>query len=462
MSYPTPADRPSAHPSGHGPVEALIHQTRRLRGDVYAVRRDTRGGGGTTPEERWQRALYDLALHQLEDLDAHLAQLRDGPEAGGAREHPDADAGALPAGTAAPPTGSLLSRVGSAEWNLLTSEVSWSAELYQILGRDPARPAPTLDELPSLIALEDRPKLTTMLTDCLVDGRPIDGEFRALRLDGSVRTVHLMGEPVLGPDGSALSMWAVVRDVSELRRHRRTVRETRDSAQRQFRETTPPNAVGYAVPRTLDLATRQLPSTAGVSSGWQWCDGLELPDGTALLSTGDFPDVQRTTTGYGADMLLGAVRGLALAGTGPGLLLGLLDHLPDSGARTASHSTVCCRYHHATRTLTWACGGGPAPLLFRGGTGRVLAAPEGARGGGLPGTAYAQTETTLEPGDVLLLHTGSPAAGRRTDTVARLLALAPRLSAARSAQECARATAAEFGAAARERDARILVARVTG
>ncbi|SCF68712.1 hypothetical protein GA0115258_109020, partial [Streptomyces sp. LamerLS-31b] len=58
------ADRPAAQPPGHDPVEALITQARRLKGDVDAVRRDVRCDD-MDPEERWQRALYDLALHQL-------------------------------------------------------------------------------------------------------------------------------------------------------------------------------------------------------------------------------------------------------------------------------------------------------------------------------------------------------------------------------------------------------------
>ena len=43
----------------------------------------------------------------------------------------------------------------------------------------------------------------------------------------------MMGEPVLDADGCTASMWAVLRDVSELRRSQRAVRETRDSLQRQ-------------------------------------------------------------------------------------------------------------------------------------------------------------------------------------------------------------------------------------
>ncbi|MGJ3562111.1 hypothetical protein ACR6C2_43585 [Streptomyces sp. INA 01156] len=129
-AVPLSADRSAVQPPGRGPVDALISQTRRLRGDVDAVRRDT-AADVSDPKDRWQRALYDLALHQLNDLDEHLAQLRDGP----------CPCQRCPVRAPAPPPhDSVLSRVGSAEWNLLTDEASWSGELYRILDRDPAAP----------------------------------------------------------------------------------------------------------------------------------------------------------------------------------------------------------------------------------------------------------------------------------------------------------------------------------
>jgi PAS domain S-box-containing protein len=184
------------------------------------------------PQLRWQRALCDLAVHQLDDLGEHLGQLRDGlPEPAPAEHgsHPAQlpqerpDAGAAPA----------LGRAGSAEWDLLTDAVEWSDDLYRIFGRSPEDGPLTLDELPSWLFAEDQQTLTSMVTGCLVDGRPIDGEFRIVRRDGSVRTVHMVGQPVLDSDGATASLWAVLRDVSELRLSQRTLRETRDSLQRQ-------------------------------------------------------------------------------------------------------------------------------------------------------------------------------------------------------------------------------------
>ncbi|WP_369269122.1 PP2C family protein-serine/threonine phosphatase [Streptomyces sp. R11] len=469
------ADRPAAQPPGRGSVDALITQTRRLKGDVDAVRRDTHSDG-SDPQERWQRALCDLALHHLNDLDEHLAQLRDGPAP--ASPAPDT----APLGRAVPPAprrGSLLSRVGSAEWNLLTDEASWSGELYEILGRDPAAPPLTLDELPSLVLDEDRSKLTAMVTDCLIDAKPIDGEFRIVRPDGEARTVHMMGEPVLDTDGSTASMWAVLRDVSELRRCRRAVSETRDSLQRdrhhaqtehrlavELQEAVLPPWRGslrlpHQGPRTLDLAARHMPSSTSTLIGGDWYDALALADGETLLSVGDLTG-HGVAVASGMATLLGAVRGMAMAGTQPGQLMSWLNQLLDATVQPALGSAVCCRYRPETRTLVWAQAGHPAPLLFRDGTGRMLNAPDGVLLGATSGAVYAQAEETLEVGDVLLLHTDGLVPGHSAaDSVNSLLGLGPRIAEAGTAQDCVRLVVEEFGESEREDNASVLVARVT-
>ncbi|MEV1021193.1 SpoIIE family protein phosphatase [Streptomyces sp. NPDC050264] len=478
MPSPLSADRPAGQPPESGTVDALISQTRRLLGDVDAVRRETTGptGDEADPETRWQHALYELAVHQLSDLDKHLAQLRDGPAT---------PAGAAPRRAATePPRGSLLSRVGSAEWNLLTDEATWSEELYRILGRDPAAPALTLDELPALVHCEDQPKLTAMVTDCLIDGKPIDGEFRVVRPDESVRTVHMMGEPVLDADGATASMWAVVRDVSELRRSQRAVSETRDSLQRQrhIAQTEHRLAVelqeavlppwrgslrlprggpdGRGGPSGLDVAARHLPSSAAGLIGAAWHDVLELPDGQFMLSAGDLTGHGVTVTA-GMATLLGAVRGMAFCDTAPDELLTRLNHLLDASTGPSLASALCCRYDPAARTLAWAQAGHPAPLLFRDGAGRALTPPEGVLLGAATGAVYGQAEETLRVGDVVLLHTdGLVPRHAKGATADGLLALAPRLAAACDAQECVRVVVDEIGAGEREDDACVLVARI--
>ncbi|MCG7526374.1 SpoIIE family protein phosphatase [Streptomyces sp. OfavH-34-F] len=480
MPSPRSADHPAPQPPERDAVDALIDRTRRLRGDVDAVRRDAVRVDEDDARMRWQRALCDLAVHHLDDLGAHLGQLREGP--------PE-EASAPPAPVAGRDTvtqeaaGSLIGRVGSAEWNLLTDEVSWSDELFRIFGRDPQAGGLTLDALPSRLLPEDQHLLTALVTDCLVDGKPIDGEFRIRHTDGRVRTLHMLGEPVLDPEGRTASMWAVLRDVSALRRSQRAVRRSHDSLRREehtagterrvaaeLREAVlPPWQTSLRLPArgpgALDLAAHHLPAETDVPVGGGWYDAMELPDGRSLLTVGDL-------TGHGIRaasamaVVMGAVRGMALAGVAPGPLLGHLNRLLETSVQPALGSAVCCRFDPATGTLDWAQAGHPAPLLFRAGTARPLPPPDGVLLGAASGVVYEQDEAHLLPGDVLLLHTEGlardAAAGQGgADTgTERLLGLAARFADARSAQECVRAVAEEFGGTGRRDDACVLIARV--
>ncbi|MFE4306267.1 PP2C family protein-serine/threonine phosphatase [Streptomyces sp. NPDC056891] len=487
MPSPLFADRPAQQPEP-GAVDALISQTRRLRGELVAVRRES-VVNDDDPQQRWQRALCDLAVHQLDDLGAHLGQLRAGvPEQVVIEEpaEPVPDT-ALPTapGTAygeiAPQrTGSLLSRVGSAEWNLLTDEVSWSEELFQIFGRTRESGPMSLDEMPTMVFVEDQSVLQGMVTDCLIDGKPIDGEFRIVRTDGCVRTLHMTGEPVLDADGCTASMWAVLRDVSELRRSERAVRESRDSLERsrhieqterrvavELQEAVLPPWRGslrfaHDGPAPLDVAAHYLPAASTGLIGGDWYDALALPDGDALLTVGDLTGHGVAATSSMA-MLLGALRGMAVAGIRPAALMGHLNQLLETSVQPALGSAMCCRYDPVAQTLTWAQAGHPAPLLFRDGTGHVLRRPEGVLLGATTGAVYGEAETRLIPGDLLVLHTDGLTRGSGPDDdtgTRRLLALGRRLIGARDAQDGVRAVVEEFGEEQREDDACVMVVRV--
>ncbi|MFH9296561.1 PP2C family protein-serine/threonine phosphatase [Streptomyces sp. NPDC017520] len=473
MPSPLSADRPAPQPPAHDAVEALIHRTRRLRGDVDAVRRDAVVFDEDDPQLRWQRALCELAVQHLDNLDEHLGQLRAGLPDRSSANAPRASA--VPDG---PSAGSLPNRVGSAEWNLLTDESRWSEELYEIFGRPPGSTPLSLDDLPSVLLPEDQPVLTAMVTGCLVDGRPMDGEFRIVRPDGHTRTLHMTGEPVLDAEGCTASMWAVLRDVSELRRSEQAV--SRNSASVRHEEHIERAEHRMAVelqeavlppwrgsprlptrgPGALDVAAHYLPSESSDLIGGDWYDAMELPDGRTLLTVGDL-------TGHGIPatsamaMVLGALRGMAVAGIEPGALMGHLNQVLETSIRPALGSALCCRYDPATSVLSWAQAGHPAPLLFRHGSGRLLPPPDGMLLGAASNVVFEQDEVRLYPGDVLVLHTdGLTRSGDRGAGPEALLALAPRFADARTAQECVRSVVEEFGGTERLDDACVLVARI--
>ncbi|MER5634290.1 PP2C family protein-serine/threonine phosphatase [Streptomyces nitrosporeus] len=470
------ADRPTPQQPERSAVDALISRARRLRGDVAAVRQGTSVLDEDDPRLRWRHALCELAVNQLDDLGAQLGQLRDGVPAQPDRGAGERQADGSPHGGA--DGGSLLSRAGCAEWNLLTDEVSWSEELYEIFGRTPEAGALSLDELPSVVLAEDQPLLTSMVTGCLVDGRPMDGEIRVLLPDGGMRTLHVMGEPVLDADGCTASMWAVLRDVSRLRRSQHRVERTRASLGSQERRVRAEHRAAAELheavlpawhgalplpppgPGGLDVAAHQLPADAPDLIGGAWYDALRTPDGRTLLTVGDL-------TGHGIAaassmaMLLGALRGMAMAGVEPGAVLNHLNQLIECSARPVLGSALYCFFDPATGLLTWAQAGHPPPLLFRDGVGRPLPAPDGVLLGAASGVAYEQDQEALLPGDVLVLHTdGLTCRGDGARGPEGLLGLAPRFARAGTAQECVRAVVEEFGASGRPDAACVLVARV--
>ncbi|CAM5690374.1 PAS domain-containing protein OS=Streptomyces tendae OX=1932 GN=GUR47_35835 PE=4 SV=1 [Streptomyces tendae] len=291
-----------------------------------------------------------------------------------------------------------------------------------------------------------------MVTDCLVDARPIDGEFRVVRPDGAVRTVHMMGEPVLDADGSTASMWAVLRDVSELRRSQRAVSETHD----WLRYPPPPPWHGLlrfpeAGRPGLDLAAVHLPPTSATgrrSRCEAWSRRVSAsapatkPCSPSATSAARRPrrTVRRCSSAPCAAW--------PFAGTRPTSLPDRLAQLLRDTALPPVHGAVYCGFRPDRRTLTWAHDAGPAPLLFRGGTGRALTGQDGPSG---------QAEATLEAGDLLLLHTGA----REPAAVEHLLSLAPRLTGADSAQDAVRLVARELVEVPGRQDACVLMARVT-
>ena len=457
-------DHPARHPSGDTPLlgtlEDLIAQTRRLREGVDTLRRSEPEDGA---DHGIRRAVWDLAVHQLEDFGEQLEQLE--------QARPGAVAAPEP-GARTPPGG----RIGSAEWSLLTDGVVWSEELFAIFGRSPQEGPLTLDQLPSFLVAEDQPLLTSAVTRCLIDGRPVECEFRIVRPDGGVRSLQLAGEPILDETGSTVAMWAMIRDVSELRsgpggrserpgtcdavglpREQRLVRsEHRLAIALQESAGCSPwlsptdRAARPDVPRSLELAGCYVPAAPGLPPEGKWYDWVELPDGTSLLSVGDLSG-RAPAAAAGTAGALGALRGISLTGARPGRVLEYLNELLECGSHPVLASLACCRYRSEDGTLVWAQAGHPAPLLCRDGGGRLLERPAGTLLGAISGATYEERTDRLEAGDTLVLHTDglfvtgprdttgrqhAPGHGRDSDP--RLLALAPRLAAASSARDALR------------------------
>ncbi len=462
MPSASPASSPAGEPLERAALDELINQARRLRGGLEAMGVTDDADEGPTQRGRWQRALCELAVAELDEVGERLQELRAGT--GGAGR-----------GTRLP--------AGSAQWNLLSDEVVWSTELFAIFGRADEDGPLSLDELPSWVLAQDQPALTGAVTDTLVDGSTLDVEFRVVRPDGGTRTLHMAGEPELDAEGDTACLWAVLRDVSELRLGERAVRDFRESLPRvpggaggehdpaaEVREAVLPRQhaargrpAGPGQARAgLETASHYFAAEQSTLVGGAWFDALALPEGATMLTVGELSG-SGVAAVSGMAMLLGAVRGMALANIAPGALMGHLNELLTTTAQPALRGAVCARYDAATGLLTWSQTGACPPVLFRRGTGGQLPATGGPASDVDHGGPFAQYSACLEAGDVLVLHTEGltePGQGGGA-TTSRLTGLGPRLGAAVTAQECLHAVLQAY-AGTRDQDAGVLVARVPG
>lgn len=101
--------------------------------------------------------------------------------------------------------------LGDAEWDLVRDEASWSAGMFRIFARAPKEGPLTLDQLPGALHPQDRHLVSRLLTEALVDGRPIDARFRLQLADGTVRPVHCVGAPRFTEDGCVQALWLALR-----------------------------------------------------------------------------------------------------------------------------------------------------------------------------------------------------------------------------------------------------------
>jgi diguanylate cyclase (GGDEF)-like protein/PAS domain S-box-containing protein len=118
-----------------------------------------------------------------------------------------------------------LAAVGSWEWDVVSGEVTWSPELFRILGRDPDRSAATYEGYFDAIHPSDRQRAEAAIQETLASGLPLDYECRALRPDGVERIIHARGRAIRDNTGQLLRIVGTVQDITGLAHARRRLEQ---------------------------------------------------------------------------------------------------------------------------------------------------------------------------------------------------------------------------------------------
>ncbi len=112
----------------------------------------------------------------------------------------------------------LIASFGSWSLDLATQRVTWSDELFRILGLDPSRPVPDLADHERLYTRESWQRLSEAISLAQSAGVPYELELETRRPDGSRGWVLTRGGAVRDPHGAIIGVHGVAADVTESRR----------------------------------------------------------------------------------------------------------------------------------------------------------------------------------------------------------------------------------------------------
>ncbi|MFI8231400.1 SpoIIE family protein phosphatase [Streptomyces sp. NPDC085900] len=310
-----------------------------------------------------------------------------------------------------------LGNLGWASWNLLTHEVTWSSQVYALLGRSAESGPVGLTALPDLALPEDRAALDHAIARLLRDGRPFDLPFR-IRTTGGLRHLRAVAEAVPDSHGTPVEVHGVIQDLTAQRSAELALVESERAILTQHDVLLAERTLaGRLQDALLPLPTRPvrlaglrvevayLPAQSGIHVGGDWFSAIELADGEALFVVGD-------VAGHGIDavatmaQLRFTAKGMVITGSSlTGALARLNRLLLHSRDSHGTATMVLARYDRARRRLLWAQAGHPPPLLLRDGEVRFLDRPAGMLLGASTEPRFQEAEVGLEPGDRVLLYT---------------------------------------------------------
>lgn len=110
-----------------------------------------------------------------------------------------------------------IARIGSWQWEIAPNRITWSDQMYRMLGFEPGEFVPTGEAYSEHVHPEDRTLVNEKSDEALEQGTPLDYEHRFIRRDGSALIVHTRGRVIRDESGAPVRMIGTLQDVTEQR-----------------------------------------------------------------------------------------------------------------------------------------------------------------------------------------------------------------------------------------------------
>jgi len=111
-----------------------------------------------------------------------------------------------------------LAHLGSWGWDIDTGEVQWSDELFRIFGHEPGSIHVTYERFLDALLPDDHDRVLAGINAALAGTMSYDIEYRIVRPNREVRSIHARGDVYRDASGHPLSMAGTVLDITERKR----------------------------------------------------------------------------------------------------------------------------------------------------------------------------------------------------------------------------------------------------
>lgn len=124
-----------------------------------------------------------------------------------------------------------LAHLGNWEWDLVTSQLYWSDELYQIFGLEKESPGNLSEKHRQQIYPDDFTIWEQAIHQLMTQGKPYELDFRIVRPTGEVRYIYAKGETIKNADGKVIKVFGTAQDISERKRVEEALRKRESDLQ---------------------------------------------------------------------------------------------------------------------------------------------------------------------------------------------------------------------------------------
>ena len=121
-----------------------------------------------------------------------------------------------------------IGRIGNWEFNIVTNEVWWSNEIYNIFGVSPDTFAATYESFLARILPDDREHFESMISRVLAGDELLNVEHRVVTDAGEIRWIHGLGERHVGADGNPIKLSGTVQDITDRKRAEEILRASEE------------------------------------------------------------------------------------------------------------------------------------------------------------------------------------------------------------------------------------------